>query len=231
MFKYIKHTNYPINTNKKDLHKQKNVDIKLQIGENITKGNGAGTDWSVARQGAEESKDEIVKLLENTDLLYIIAGMGKGTGTGASPYIAQVAKEKGILTICAITTPFDAEGPLRYNTAMTGLEELKKYSDVVYSLSNQKVYTLNKEKSMMNLLKEVDKLFINTVTAISDVVLQKGYFDLDFALVRNIYKTIKEAHPRASDKTIIELLEKEIDKIKNDNVNKNGNKKRTKNLK
>ena len=115
-----------VNTNKKDLHKQKNVDIKLQIGENITKGNGAGTDWSVARQGAEESKDEIVKLLENTDLLYIIAGMGKGTGTGASPYIAQVAKEKGILTICAITTPFDAEGPLRYNTAMTGLDELKK---------------------------------------------------------------------------------------------------------
>ena len=185
-----------VNTNKKDLHNQKNADIKLQIGENLTKGNGAGTEWMIGRKGAEENKEEIIKLLENTDLLYIIAGMGKGTGTGAAPYIAQVAKEKDILTISAITTPFDAEGVIRYKTAMTGLDELKKHSDVVYSLSNQKVYVLNKgkNKTMMELLKEVDKLLINTVTAISDVILQKGYFDLDFADLAKITKDKGTAH-------------------------------------
>src|SRR5580692_8786996 len=130
-----------INTDAQAL-KHSKVRTALQIGCNITKGLGAGADPEVGRQAAMEDRDRIIELIEGCDMLFITAGMGGGTGTGAAPVVAQVAKELGILTVAVVTKPFEMEGNKRARVADQGMLELSKYVDSLITIPNQKLLTV-----------------------------------------------------------------------------------------
>ena len=130
-----------INTDAQAL-KHSKVKTSLQIGCNITKGLGAGADPEVGRQAAMEDRDRIIEMIEGCDMLFITAGMGGGTGTGAAPVVAQVAKELGILTVAVVTKPFDMEGRKRLGSADTGIAELGKHVDSLITIPNQKLLTV-----------------------------------------------------------------------------------------
>ena len=128
-----------INTDKQDLL-MSNADQRLQIGEKITRGLGAGAEPEIGQKAAEESKGNISEILKDTDLVFITAGMGGGTGTGAAPVVAQLAKEMGILTIAVVTKPFSFEGRKRMENSEKGLENLKKYVDTLVVIPNDKLF-------------------------------------------------------------------------------------------
>src|SRR4051794_10853188 len=130
-----------INTDAQAL-KHAKVKTSVQIGQNITKGLGAGADPEVGRQAAMEDRDRIVELIEGSDMIFITAGMGGGTGTGAAPIVAQVAKELGILTVAVVTKPFEMEGNKRGFVADHGIAELGKYCDSLITIPNQKLLTV-----------------------------------------------------------------------------------------
>jgi cell division protein FtsZ len=167
--------------------KHARVKTGLQIGCNITKGLGAGADPEVGRQAAMEDRDRIIELIEGSDMLFITAGMGGGTGTGAAPVVAQVAKELGILTVAVVTKPFDMEGSKRRAIAEQGIAELEKHVDSLITIPNQKLLTvLGGDCTLLDAFKAANQVLQGAVQGIADLITRPGMINVDFADVRTV---------------------------------------------
>jgi cell division protein FtsZ len=175
-----------INTDSQAL-KHAKVKTALQIGCNITKGLGAGADPEVGRQAAMEDRDRIVELVEGCDMLFITAGMGGGTGTGAAPVVAQVARELGILTVAVVTKPFEMEGNKRSFVADQGIAELGKYCDSLITIPNQKLLTvLGPQTTLLDAFKSANQVLQGAVQGIAELITRPGLINVDFADVRTV---------------------------------------------
>ncbi|MBC7984460.1 MAG: cell division protein FtsZ [Candidatus Obscuribacterales bacterium] len=167
--------------------KHAKVKMGLQIGCNITKGLGAGADPEVGRQAAMEDRDRIIELIEGSDMLFITAGMGGGTGTGAAPVVAQIAKELGILTVAVVTRPFDMEGSKRRNVAEHGMNELAKHVDSLITIPNQKLLTvLGGDVTLLDAFKAANQVLQGAVQGIAELITKPGMINVDFADVRTV---------------------------------------------
>src|ERR1700751_4594313 len=175
-----------INTDAQALQHAK-VKTALQIGCNITKGLGAGADPEVGRQAAMEDRDRIVELVEGCDMLFITAGMGGGTGTGAAPVVAQVAKELGILTVAVVTKPFEMEGNKRSHVADHGIAELGKFCDSLITIPNQKLLTvLGPQTTLLDAFRAANQVLQGAVQGIAELITRPGLINVDFADVRTV---------------------------------------------
>ena len=175
-----------INTDHQALARSK-AQITIQIGEKITRGLGCGADPTVGEKAAEESKDEIAQAIRGTDMLFITAGMGGGTGTGAAPVVAQIARELGILTVAVVTRPFRFEGPRRAMNAERGIREIEKYVDSLIVVANDKLLDITDEDtSIDDAFNMADQVLKFGVAGISDLVAIPGLINLDLADVRRI---------------------------------------------
>jgi len=175
-----------INTDAQAL-KHSKVKTSLQIGSNITKGLGAGADPEVGRQAAMEDRDRIIELIEGSDMIFITAGMGGGTGTGAAPIVAQVAKELGILTVAVVTKPFEMEGNKRTSLAEQGISELHKYVDSLITIPNQKLLTvLGGDMTLLDAFKTANQVLQGAVQGIAELITRPGMINVDFADVRTV---------------------------------------------
>lgn len=159
----------------------------LQLGSDITKGLGAGADPELGRQAAMEDRDRIHEVLDGADMVFIIAGMGGGTGTGAIPVVAEMAKELGILTVAVVTKPFGFEGGKRMKVAEEGVSELSRHVDSMITIPNEKLLTvLGKEMSLLNTFKTADDVLLRVVQGIAELVTRPGLINVDFADVKTI---------------------------------------------
>jgi cell division protein FtsZ len=175
-----------INTDAQAL-KHSKVKTALQIGCNITKGLGAGADPEVGRQAAMEDRDRIIELVEGCDMLFITAGMGGGTGTGAAPVVAQIAKELGILTVAVVTKPFEMEGSKRSLIADHGIAELGKFCDSLITIPNQKLLTvLGAQTTLLDAFKSANQVLQGAVQGIAELITRPGLINVDFADVRTV---------------------------------------------
>src|SRR5512134_271634 len=175
-----------INTDAQAL-KHARVKTSVQIGSNITKGLGAGADPEVGRQAAMEDRDRIVELIEGSDMIFITAGMGGGTGTGAAPIVAQVAKELGILTVAVVTKPFEMEGNKRTSLSEQGIGELGKYVDSLITIPNQKLLTvLGGDTTLLDAFKAANQVLQGAVQGIAELITRPGLINVDFADVRTV---------------------------------------------
>jgi len=175
-----------INTDAQAL-KHSKVKMSLQIGSNITKGLGAGADPEVGRQAAMEDRDRIVELVDGSDMIFITAGMGGGTGTGAAPVVAQVAKELGILTVAVVTKPFEMEGNKRLALADQGIAELGKYVDSLITIPNQKLLTvLGGDTTLLDAFKTANQVLQGAVQGIAELITRPGLINVDFADVKTV---------------------------------------------
>jgi cell division protein FtsZ len=164
-----------------------NVRIPLQIGCNITKGLGAGADPEVGRQAAMEDRDRIQEVVEGTDMLFITAGLGGGTGTGAAPVVAQVARELGILTVAIVTKPFIMEGSKRLSVAEQGINDLGKYVDSLITIPNEKLLSvLGPETTLLDAFKAANEVLQGAVQGIAELITRPGLINVDFADVRTV---------------------------------------------
>ncbi len=168
---------------------------RIQIGDKLTKGLGAGANPDVGQKAAEESKAKIAEVLQGADLVFITAGMGGGTGTGAAPVIAQMAKDMGILTIAVVTKPFPFEGKIRASNAEKGIANLKKYVDTLVIIPNEKLLrVMPKGTSVFESFKRADEVLRQGIQGISDLILKPGIINLDFADVKTVMKNRGYAH-------------------------------------
>lgn len=168
---------------------------KIQIGSALTKGLGAGADPDIGRAAAEESKDELTEAIKGTDLLFITAGMGGGTGTGAAPVIAKIARDMKILTVAVVTEPFGFEGKKRMENTVKGLENLKKYVDTLIIVPNDKIKTVvAKNTPMREALRVADEILKQGIKGIAELIVNPSLINLDFADVRTILKDKGIAH-------------------------------------
>jgi len=161
--------------------------VRIQLGSQLTKGLGAGANPEMGREAALESKEEIAAALEGADMVFITAGMGGGTGTGAAPVIADIAKSMGALTVGVVTKPFIFEGNKRRKQAEQGLVELKAAVDTLITIPNQRLLTLsNQPMPLLETFKRADEVLLNAVQGISDLIQYHGYINVDFADVKTI---------------------------------------------
>ena len=173
------------NTNILDLKRSK-AKIRLQLGKEVTKGLGAGANPDVGRKAAEESREDIKRILKDTDLLFIAAGMGGGTGTGATPVIAQLAREMGILSIGIVNRPFIREGKKRTVNAEKGINKLKEQVDTLIVVPNEKLKEIFPDMTVIEAFKKADNVLYNAAKAISDIIHFSGYMNVDFADVKTV---------------------------------------------
>jgi len=166
----------------------------LQLGNAITKGLGAGADPSVGREAAIEDRERIMEVIEGADMLFITAGMGGGTGTGAAPIVAEVAREMGILTVAVVTKPFPWEGNKRMNSADKGIEELREYVDSLITIPNEKLQSvLGKGTTLLDAFKEANNVLLNAVQGISELITRRGLINVDFADVKAVMSNMGTA--------------------------------------
>jgi cell division protein FtsZ len=159
----------------------------LQLGSSITKGLGAGANPDVGRQAALEDRDRIAEVIVGADMLFITAGMGGGTGTGAAPVVAQIAKEMGILTVAVVTKPFTFEGSRRLHVAHNGIKELGQYVDSLITIPNEKLQTvLGKHISLLDAFKSANDVLLGAVQGIAELITRPGLINVDFADVRTV---------------------------------------------
>ena len=159
----------------------------LQLGETVTKGLGAGANPEIGRQAALEDRDRIVEVLDGADMVFITCGMGGGTGTGAAPVVAQLAKEKGILTVAVVTKPFPFEGRRRMQVALKGIEDLQQSVDSLITVPNEKLLTvLGREVTLLNAFKAANDVLQGAVQGIADLITRPGLINVDFADVRTV---------------------------------------------
>lgn len=169
--------------------------VKVQIGAMKTKGLGAGAEPEIGREAAEESKEELAAAIEGTDLLFITAGMGGGTGTGAAPVIAKLAKDRRILTVAVVTEPFEFEGKHRMDNAAKGIDNLRKYVDTLIIIPNEKISeVVPVNASMTDALRVADDVLKQGIRGIADLIVTPALINLDFADVRTILKDKGLAH-------------------------------------
>ena len=162
---------------------------KIQVGSKLTKGLGAGANPEIGQKAAEESRDEIEQVLRGADMVFVTAGMGGGTGTGAAPVVAEVAKEVGALTVGVVTKPFTFEGRKRMNQAETGIEELKNKVDTLITIPNDRLLqVVEKHTSIVEAFRIADDVLRQGVQGISDLIAVPGLINLDFADVKTIMK-------------------------------------------
>jgi len=183
-----------INTDKQALSGSQ-AELKIQIGDKLTRGLGAGANPEIGQKAAEESIEEIVKIMENLDMVFITAGMGGGTGTGAAPIIAKAAKELGILTVGVVTKPFTFEGRKRMNHADLGIKFLKKYVDSLVIVPNDKLLQIaEKNTTMLEAFGMADEVLKQGVRGISDIIAEAGIINQDFADVDTVMRDRGVAH-------------------------------------
>ena len=196
-----------VNTDKQVLMMSK-ANQTIQIGTELTKGLGAGAKPEVGRAAAEESREEITKMLKGSNLVFITAGLGGGTGTGAAPIIAQMAKDMGILTVGVVTKPFAFEGPRRAQNAEKGLEELRKHVDTLVIIPNEKLFKiLKKDTPLVDAFRYADDVLRQGIQGVSELIVKPSLINLDFADVQTIMKDKGLAHMgigkgRGENKTI-----------------------------
>ena len=183
-----------INTDKPVLDNS-SAPIKLQIGEKLTKGKGAGSDPNVGENSALESREEIEATLRGADMVFIAAGMGGGTGTGSAPIVAEIAKDMGILTVAIVTKPFGFEGRMKMRTAEAGIEKLRAHVDSLIVIPNEKLKDATEERiTLLNAFTVADDVLRQGVQSISDLILIPGLVNVDFADVHKIMKDAGNAH-------------------------------------
>lgn len=174
------------NTDAQALRKS-SATTQLQLGTDITKGLGAGADPDIGRQAALEDRERITEVISGADMIFITAGMGGGTGTGAAPIVAQVAKEMGILTVAVVTKPFPFEGGKRLAVAKAGLDELGQHVDSLITIPNEKLLAvLGKQMSLLNAFKAANDVLLGAVQGIAELITREGMINVDFADVRTV---------------------------------------------
>jgi cell division protein FtsZ len=182
-----------INTDAQDLENNPS-EHKIQVGKNLTKGLGAGANSNVGKEAVEADKEVITALLDGADMVFITAGMGGGTGTGAAPVISQISRELGILTVGIVTLPFSFEGPKRMNRALEGISEMKKACDTLIAIPNQKLMSIvDKSTTLPEAFQMADTILHQAAKGISDLINVQGHINLDFADVETIMKNMGEA--------------------------------------
>ena len=160
---------------------------KIQLGRGLTKGLGAGAKPEIGREAAEESIDDIRAMLEGSDMVFITAGMGGGTGTGGAPVIAEISKEMGALTVAVVTKPFSFEGKRRVRVAEEGIEELKDVVDTIITIPNNRLRSLAQPNTpILEMFRKADEVLYYAVRGISDLIVLRGYINVDFADVRTV---------------------------------------------
>mgnify|MGYP000022275559 CR=1 FL=1 len=170
------------------------AETTIQIGANITKGLGAGANPDVGREAALENRDEIRQMLTGSDMVFIAAGMGGGTGTGAAPVIAEVAKELGILTVAVVTKPFNFEGKKRMSYALQGIDELSKHVDSLITIPNDKLLkVLGRGVSLLDAFKAANNVLLGAVQGIAELITRPGLINVDFADVRTVMREMGTA--------------------------------------
>ena len=183
-----------VNTDKQALAVS-SATMKIQIGEKLTNGQGAGSDPEVGRKSAEENRTQISKALEDADMVFITAGMGGGTGTGAAPIVADIAKELGVLTVGVVTKPFRFEGMRRMKQAEGGIAELRNKVDSLVIIPNERLKLATDQKiTMVNAFEIADDVLQQAVQSISDLIKNTGFINLDFADVSAVMKDAGRAH-------------------------------------
>ncbi len=183
-----------VNTDKQALNAS-SANYKLQIGEKLTGGKGAGSNPEIGRKAAEESRNQISKALEETDMVFVTAGMGGGTGTGAAPVVAEIARELGVLTVGVVTKPFGFEGRRRAQQAEAGIAELKEKVDSLVIIPNERLkYATDQKITFANAFEIADDVLRQAVQSISDLIRDTGFINLDFADVTAIMKDAGMAH-------------------------------------
>jgi cell division protein FtsZ len=183
-----------VNTDRQALG-QSNAQVKIQIGEKLTKGLGAGAIPEVGRRAAEESREEIASALKGADLVFITAGMGGGTGTGAAPVVAEIARDLGTLTIAVVTKPFNFEGKQRMKNAEAGIAELKQHVDTLVVIPNDRLLqVVNKGTTMLEAFRIADDVLRQGIQGISDLIAVPAMINLDFADVRTVMESGGMAH-------------------------------------
>ena len=183
-----------VNTDKQALNAS-SANYKLQIGEKLTGGKGAGSNPEIGRKAAEESRNQISKALEETDMVFVTAGMGGGTGTGAAPVVAEIARELGVLTVGVVTKPFVFEGRRRAQQAEAGIEELKDKVDSLVIIPNERLkFATDQKITFANAFEIADDVLRQAVQSISDLIRDTGFINLDFADVTAIMKDAGMAH-------------------------------------
>ena len=183
-----------VNTDKASLNAA-DADVRIQIGEKVTNGRGAGSDPDVGRKAAEESRNNLEKIFENTDMVFITAGMGGGTGTGAAPVVASLAKEAGVLTVGVVTRPFKFEGSRKAAIADAGIEELTGCVDTLLVIPNDKLKDVTDQKiTFANAFQIADGVLNKAVTGIADLLRSTSFINLDFADLKTIMKDAGCAH-------------------------------------
>jgi cell division protein FtsZ len=174
------------NTDKQALEKSR-APIKLQLGDSITRGLGAGANPEIGRQSAEADRDKIRDILKGTDMIFITAGMGGGTGTGAAPVVAEIAKEMGILTVAVVTKPFAFEGRKRTSVAEEGIKNLSSQVDSLITIPNNKLLSvLGKNVTLLNAFKAANNVLLGAVAGIAELITRPGLINVDFADVRTV---------------------------------------------
>jgi len=174
------------NTDSQDLERSA-CSQRLQLGADITKGLGSGADPEIGRLSAEESIDDIRESVSGADMVFITAGMGGGTGTGASPVVAREAKESGALTVAVVTKPFKFEGEKRMNRALAGIDRLKKDVDTLIIIPNERLKAIGDKSAMFkDLIAKADEVLLNAVRGISDLIMSNGFINLDFADIKKV---------------------------------------------
>lgn len=183
-----------LNTDKQHLNKCKS-EMRIQIGEKLTKGLGAGADPEVGKAAAEESHDDIVEAIKGSDMVFLTCGMGGGTGTGATPVVAKIAKDMGVLTVGIVTKPFTFEARKRMNNAMAGIEELKQHVDTLIVIPNDKLLDISDKKTTIpDALKMADQVLQQGVQGITNLINVPGLLNLDFADVKTVMKDKGTGH-------------------------------------
>jgi len=183
-----------VNTDKRALAMSQ-APLKIQIGEKLTKGLGAGADPEVGQKAAEESREEVAQAIAGSDMVFVTAGMGGGTGTGAAPLVASIAREMGILTVGIVTKPFAFEGRQRMARAEEGIIELKNAVDALVTIPNDRLLQIsNQHTTLVDAFKMADDVLRQGVQGISDLISGPGYINLDFADVVKIMKNTGVAH-------------------------------------
>ncbi len=183
-----------VNTDHQALERSK-ASVRIQLGDKLTRGLGAGGNPEIGKKAAEETRDEIAQAIQGADMLFITAGMGGGTGTGAAPVIACIAKDLGILTVGVVTKPFRFEGKPRLRKAIEGIAELKKYVDTLVVIPNQKLLEIiDKDTTLTDSFKKADEVLRQGVQGVSDLISKPGMINLDFADVHTIMSGKGVAH-------------------------------------
>lgn len=163
------------------------AELKLQLGTEITRGLGAGANPQIGREAAEAEKERVHEYLQDTDMVFITAGMGGGTGTGAAPVIAEAAKELGVLTVAVVTKPFGFEGKRRMRQAEAGIAELRKHVDTLITIPNQKLIgAVGKNTTMLEAFRKADDVLLQAVRGIAELITHTGYMNVDFADVKAV---------------------------------------------